>query len=720
MWPVEQRIPRVGAVLLCAALLWPEQPVLAQFTQGPKLVGPNAIGVAGQGFSVALSADSSWVIVGGPGDNGSIGAVWFFVRSGRTWVPFQKLSATDAVGSAPRQGSSVAMSADGTTAIMGGPGDSSALGAAWIFTRSGGVWSPQTTKLVGNGAVNSLQGLSVALSADGNTAIVGGPQDTSNTGAAWVFTRSGGVWSEQGNKLVGNDSAGNARQGLSVALSADGNTAIVGGPCDNASPPIDCNNVGGVGAAWVFTRSGGVWTQQGPKLVGSNAVGNANQGESVALSADGNTAIVGGFRDSSSTGAAWVFTRSGGMWSQQGNKLVANDAIGSNVQQGFSVALSADSNTALVGGFGDNSRAGAAWVFTRSGGMWSQQEKLFANNADGNAEQGASVALFCYAAIVGGPEDSSASGGAAWVFVRPATATHDFSCDGLSDILWWNSTTGQAVIWLMNGSSIVGGGSPGSAPTDWAIVGQRDFNSDGYADIVWRNGGTGQVLLWFLNAASVIGGGSPGSVTTDWTVAGIGDFNDDRFADLLWYNTNTGQAVIWYLNGTSVIAVGAVGSAPSPWTIAGTGDFNGDGFSDILWYNTSTGQAVIWLLQFTSVIGGGSPGTAASPWMIAGTGDFNGDGKTDILWYNTSTGQTVIWLLNGTSVIGGASPGSAASPWTIVETGDYNGDGMSDILWWNSTTGQVVLWFLNGTSVIGGGSPGSAASPWRVQGMNAD
>jgi hypothetical protein len=123
----------------------------------------------------------------------------------------------------------------------------------------------------------------------------------------------------------------------------------------------------GVGAAWVFTRSGGVWSQQGSKLVGTGAVGAAWQGYSVALSADGNTAIVGGIEDNfvstNWAGAAWVFTRSGGVWSQQGSKLVGTGAVG-QAQQGFSVALSADGTTAIVGGPWDNSLVGAAWVFT--------------------------------------------------------------------------------------------------------------------------------------------------------------------------------------------------------------------------------------------------------------------------------------------------------------------------------------------------------------------
>jgi hypothetical protein len=219
------------------------------------------------------------------------------------------------------------------------------------------VWSQQGSKLVGTGALGSAeQGYSVALSADGNTAIVGGQGDSFSAGAAWVFTRSSGVWSQQGSKLVGTGAVGSAYQGHSVALSADGNTAIVGGYFDSS----------GAGATWIFTRSSGVWSQQGSKLVGTGVLGTAEQGYSVALSTDGNTAIVGGYSDSSYAGAAWVFTRSSGVWSQQGSKLVGTGALGS-AEQGYSVALSADGNTAIVGGPSDSSSVGATWVFTRSG-----------------------------------------------------------------------------------------------------------------------------------------------------------------------------------------------------------------------------------------------------------------------------------------------------------------------------------------------------------------
>jgi hypothetical protein len=146
-------------------------------------------------------------------------------------------------------------------------------------------FSQQGPKLVGTGGVlSTTQGKAVALSGDGNTAIVGGPPDNSDIGAAWVFTRSNGVWTQQGNKLVGTGATGaQPNLGYSVALSADGNTAIVGAPYDGFDSACNC----GVGGAWVFTRSNGVWTQQGDKLLGTGAPGKAKQGTSVALSADG-------------------------------------------------------------------------------------------------------------------------------------------------------------------------------------------------------------------------------------------------------------------------------------------------------------------------------------------------------------------------------------------------------------------------------------------------
>ncbi|HEX7677288.1 MAG TPA: hypothetical protein VF713_04145, partial [Thermoanaerobaculia bacterium] len=362
--------------------------------QGPSLVASNGIY---QGTSVSLSGDGNLAIVGSPSDPV---AAWVWSRTNDVWsLQASKLVGMDAsppyYGSqssqgypipGARQGKSVALSADGNTAIIGGPSDdfsgygdtadhgysSAGTGAAWIWTRSGSNWAQQGPKLTAPSPGKASQGGAVAISGDGNTAVVGGSSDHGGFGATWVWTRSGGTWTESA-KLVGTAADGySSSQGGALAISRDGNTVIVGASGDK----------GGTGAVWIFTRSGETWTQQGPKLVGSGAVTAANQGGTVALSADGNTALVGGYLDDSfygvccfppsSVGAAWVWTRSGGVWSQQGPKLVGtggdfSSSIG--VGQGYSVALSADGNTALVGAVGDH----AAWVWIRNGGVWTQQ-----------------------------------------------------------------------------------------------------------------------------------------------------------------------------------------------------------------------------------------------------------------------------------------------------------------------------------------------------------
>ena len=120
------------------------------------------------------------------------------------------------------------------------------------------------------------------------------------------------------------------------------------------------------------------FVQQGPKLTDITARG-ASQGSSVAVSADGNTALVGGPVDHNFVGAAWVYIRDNNSWVQQGSKLIGNGAVGDDVAQGWSVALSGDGNTALVGGIGDKNASGvsiyegAVWVYSRENGVWNDK-----------------------------------------------------------------------------------------------------------------------------------------------------------------------------------------------------------------------------------------------------------------------------------------------------------------------------------------------------------
>ncbi len=408
----------VSLLLAVATIL--AAPLAAQLAQqGAKLTAAD--GQSYFGSSVAISADGNTIIVGGYTDDANVGAAWVFTRSNGVWTQQGlKLVGSEAQG-VDYQGIRVGLSTDGNTAIVGGDGDDNGVGAAWIFTRSGGTWSQQGPKLVARDFVGAMpqQGFSVALSGDGNTAIVGGYPDNNFIGAAWVWTRSGSIWTEQA-KLVSTDVGGEySGQGFDVALSTDGSTALVGAWLDN-------NNAG---AAFVFTRNAsGVWSQQGSKLVGSGAQGAAQQGWAVALSGDGNTALVEGAGDNNFTGAAWIWTRSNGVWSQQGNKLVGSGFAGQpqHFDQGAGGALSSDGNTTAVGSVSDSNGTGAVWIFKRnSTGAWTQSgQKLVGSGAAAPSLQGYSVALSADGStlVEGGPADAIKAG-AAWVFTPAPSAT---------------------------------------------------------------------------------------------------------------------------------------------------------------------------------------------------------------------------------------------------------------------------------------------------------
>ncbi|HEX3910737.1 MAG TPA: hypothetical protein VHW67_08560 [Solirubrobacteraceae bacterium] len=387
--------------------------------QGPKLTPEGELGSGGFGDSVALSANGATAVIGAPGDDELRGAAWVFARSGSSWTQLAELTGGEQqLGGSPDGvafGDSVAISADGSTVLVGGFGDDTDSGAAWVFVSdAGGAWQQQGPKLLGGEEVGRGEfGRSVALSADGGTALVGGDGDSKGAGAAWVLTRSEGVWTQQGEKLTGAGETGRGRFGDSVALSADGATALIGAGSDH--PQQD------TGAAWAFAREGTGWVQQGEKLTGAGETDGGRFGASVALSGDGQTALVGGPGDEETAGAAWVFAREGASWLQQGEKLTSTEPTEFE-RFGDEVALSGDGNRALIGAYGAEAEVGAAWMLAREGSSWEQPgEKLTGGEEAAQAAFGLGVALSGngHNALIGGPDDGAgccAGPGAAWAF----------------------------------------------------------------------------------------------------------------------------------------------------------------------------------------------------------------------------------------------------------------------------------------------------------------
>lgn len=301
-------------------------------------------------------------------------------------------------------GYSVALSSDGRTALIGGPSDSTNYGAAWVFVREGGVWVQQGSKLrpPHEGGVASF-GATVALSGDGNTALIGANNEGLGAGAAYVFVREGSTWHEA-QKLEPPGRTSRAKFGWSVAISRDGQTALIGAPQQGTNE----------GSDWVYRRNGEVWEEQAQLNAGEPGAEN-RFGWSVALSADGSTVLTGGWGAGETDGRAWAFAREGSTWTQQGPPLSPSDPTG-HPEFGWAVALSDDGNTGLISGVNDDANRGSAWIFTREAGAWMQHgAKLQA--AEPRQDEGFQVALAGNgtSALLGGLVNSRIA--EAWSFI---------------------------------------------------------------------------------------------------------------------------------------------------------------------------------------------------------------------------------------------------------------------------------------------------------------
>lgn len=400
-------------------------------------------------------------------------------------------------GSGDQFGYSIALSGDGNTLAIGSLNESSNAtgingaqgnnlasesGAVYVFARSGGVWVQQAYVKASNADASDRFGHSVTLSDSGDVLAVGAfaedggasgvnanqaDNSVTNAGAAYVFTRTAGVWAQQAYLKASNLSPGTSIEyfGWSVSLSGDGNLLAVGAPNEDSNATGVNGDQGNdlasaSGAVYVFSRSGATWTQQA-YVKASNTQANDQFGVSVRLSSNGGTLAVGAPAEDSNavgidgdqtsnaasySGAVYVYVRNGGSWSQQAYIKASN--TGADDQFGYGLAISANGDTLAVGAPAEDSSAtgtngdqmsnaasnsGAVYMYHRAGGTWSQQAYVKASNTGAGDQFGASVALSGSGntlAAGASPEDGNATGvnaqandlavdsGAAYVFVR--------------------------------------------------------------------------------------------------------------------------------------------------------------------------------------------------------------------------------------------------------------------------------------------------------------
>jgi hypothetical protein len=390
-------------------LVWLEQKVTA------------SDGMANSYFGSAAALIGSTALIGADGDNSFQGAAYLFTKSNGSWNEGQKLTASDGLPG-DEFGYRVVL-ADNTllvgafTATVGG---NASQGAAYVFTESNGTWSESQKLTASDGGLFDNFGASVAL--DGSTLVVGANGATvggnAAQGAVYVFTESNGTWT-QTQKLTVDDGAAYDNFGLSVALK--GSTILVG------SPAATIGTNAGQGALYVFTESNGTWSQT-QKLTASDGAANDSFGESVAL--DGNTALIGAFNAFINghqwQGAAYFFTESNDSWSE-GQKLTANDGTtGAN----FGNALALEGSTALIGAdastVGGNTYQGKAYLFTESGGNWSQSDTFIASDGAVDDYFGAALAWDGATALISTPHPTIGGNtwqGAAYFYEQSPTST---------------------------------------------------------------------------------------------------------------------------------------------------------------------------------------------------------------------------------------------------------------------------------------------------------
>jgi hypothetical protein len=589
------------------------------------------------GASVSISADGNTALVGAPreGNNGyEYGAAYIYIRVATGWRQQAKLTVPDRATHLDRElfGLAVALSADGNTAVIGTPNEDTLDingGAVYIFIREGDKWKQQAKFFAQDDASNNYFGGAVAVSADGNLALIGS-LSYQGAGAVYVFTRNNTVWTQQA-KFQNTDNSRYDSFGYSVALNADGSTALVG-----ATRHQDA-----LGAAYIFTRTGQTWTQQA-KLPPSGINGILKVGVSVALSASGDTALIG---TQNVNGVALVYTRTSGIWTQQAiigpGLAVPYDFFGGTV------ALSADGNIALIGAQHhsdtDTSANGTAYLLVREGDSWVLRNTFIAFDKASGDYFGGAVALSANGkiALIGAPYDYHSDRefvGSAYVFSEtlitptptgtPALARTDTI--GVYKAGWWylrhSNTTGTHDFFAVFGGD----------PTDWPIVG--DWNGDGVDTIGIYRSSTGFFYLSESNINPTVNYsvllGNPGDMPLagkwrlDMSGDSIGVFRPTN--GILYQKRQLLSGVSDYF---------AVFGNPSDTAFAG--DWNDDGKDSIGIYRYTNAQ---WSMTNNSEPNGITATDIGYVWSIGANaipvvGDWNGDGQHNIGYLQTAEGM---------------------------------------------------------------------------------
>jgi len=359
-------------------------------------------------FGYSVSVDGDQAIIGAPQINADAGAAYIYEKQqDGTWAQVQMLTASDPF---TNSGFGFSVCIKGDRAIVGAPLKNNGSGNAYIFEKSGGVWSEVQRLQATDGwrSTNDNLGWSVAI--EGNVAAVGVPDDghtqfeTTEPGQVYLWFRSG-TWPVNENQRI-RSSDGQDIDEFGWAVALEGDKLIVGAPYD------DNGNGNDAGAIYIFEKSGSWPTTETQKVVASDGTADDHFGYSVDI--DANVFATG----AENFAAAYVFERELSGWTET-DKVVRENNDPTKL---FGTSIGIDGSSLIVGAPSDNSNTGAAYLFYRIGNrQWTVGKKLVARDGAAADAFGTAVAISNGTALIGAPEDDDFGGGSGAVYFQGAT-----------------------------------------------------------------------------------------------------------------------------------------------------------------------------------------------------------------------------------------------------------------------------------------------------------
>ncbi len=647
---------------------------------------------ASQYFGTSIAMDSGVAAVGASGASSNAGSVTVFERgSSNAWNLISTLVPGDLAAN-DEFGISVAL--DGDIIVAGAPqgsgGTSVDQGAAYVFANNGSSWVQIAKLTADDGAASAEFGASVAIK--GDMIAIGAP-NASNNGATYVFQNTSGSTWTQVAKLVASNGVAGDRFGSSVAMGSS--KVLVGAPSRDAQSGA-AYLFRKSGASWIQA------VQFASAEFGASAFGSAVALSSYFADDFAYVGAPDALNSGNASGAAFVFRRvSDVSWPLEARLIIpdgqAGDGFGATLAAyDDRVAVAAPTDT--VQSVAD---AGSVTVFRRvSSSVWQASAKLAAATGSANGSFGEGVAIAGERVIVGAPTTNNANAdrGIAFVF-KISTSKPSSNSNSRDDLFWFNPTAGKVQYWAMDGLVRESAGTVASAlGATYEYNGVGDFYGDGRSSVLMRDKSTGGLRMQRVSGTTVIADTTLASTLSwSWRFLANADLSGDGRADIIFRNVNSGALKIWVMNGATKEIKGNAGSSVGLEYLA-SADIDGDGRSDILWRN-SAGVVLAWKMsgiELTSVVSITGVSAVPTNWIIAGTGDLDGDLDSDLLWRDVATGTLSAWMMNGVNAVVSTIT-TRSNTWRVECLCDLDGDGDDDIVWSNRLTADVQGWLMSGT-----------------------